>query len=194
MYHDPIKLIVIMISSAMLISAGASAEQIRGHFAGSSFSTAVDSNDDGMTANDAETKGKSSLLGKFTTKARVEALPWDLASFCSLTEIRFDNLAHPTVFTAANGDLFYGVQSDDPATYTCFNIVDFVSLRGVTYLDIAGGTGRFAGAYGHITITWSGENIVNSSGLSLGAIFAGDIDGEIIGSALGKDDDDGDSD
>lgn len=192
MNQNPVKLAFLLTASALLFSVEAGAEQVRGHFAGSSFNTSVDSNGDGQDAKDSVSTGRASLIGKYTANARVEALPWDLESFCSPIEIRLENLAHPTVITAANGDLIYGVQSDDPATYTCFNVVDYVSMHGITYLDIAGGTGRFAGAYGHVTITWSGKSIVNSSGLSLGAIFEGDMEGEIIGTALGQYDGDDD--
>jgi hypothetical protein len=192
MFQKLYKLMVILFVSAMLFPAVTDAEEFRGYFSGSSFDTGVDTNNDGLMARESESIGKWSLGGKFATKALVEALPWDFASFCSPSEIKLYNVAHPTVVTTMNADLIYSVLADSPTSFTCFNFLDGISLRGETYLNVAGGTGRFSEASGEMILTWSAKSIVSSSGLVLGAVFYGEMEGEIMGPALHEDDDDSD--
>ena len=189
MFQNLFKFLIVLSVSATLIPAGTYAEEVHGYFSGSSFDTAVDSNDDGLMARESESSGKWSLGGKIASKALTEVLPWDFASFCSPTEIELYNVAHPTVMTTKNADLIYFVLADSPTSVNCLNYLDGVSLRGTTYLEVAGGTGRFAEALGQLALRWTGKNIINSNGLILGAVFYGEMDGEIISSGLHSDDD-----
>ncbi len=180
MNRNLVKFLAVVCTIALFFSVGASARGgVRGHFSGSALATAVDSNGDGVNANDAEGIGKATRVGRFTSKVRSESLPWDGTSYCSSMEIQLITLAHATVLTTTRGDLIYAVIADSPVSDACFNVVDFTSLRGTTHLNIAGGTGRFSGASGYLTLTFSGNTIVNSSGLSLGSVFEGEVEGEL---------------
>ena len=157
------------------------AEPFRGYMTASLLPTAVDMNGDGVTANAVDAFGTFSGLGEVTAKGRSESLPWDLASFCSPTEIKLKFLIHNGVMTASNGDLlFYVLDANNPANEFCVNIVDGVSFRGTTNYLIVGGTGRFTGATGYFTLEGRGTRILNLAGTQVGGAAEGPMSGEIF--------------
>jgi hypothetical protein len=157
----------------------AAAQEIHGTFTGSGFPTMVDTNNDGITASNNEFTGVASVLGRFSSRSFGEYLPFT-GEFCSDTEVKLFQGVDTAVYTAANGDTFYAVLADSPASEICFNFVDNTSGRTTVHLQIQGGTGRFEGASGHLAVRSNASIIHQLNGAELGFEVHGNIDGEII--------------
>jgi hypothetical protein len=157
----------------------AAAQEIHGTFTGSGFPTMVDTNNDGITAANNEFIGIASALGRFTARSYGEYLPF-AGDFCSDTEVKLFQGVDTADYKAANGDTFYAVLADSPASEICFNFVDNNPARATVHLQIQGGTGRFEGASGHLTVSSIGSIIRQLNGVDLGFEVHGRIDGEIV--------------
>ena len=177
MFQHYMKWIVLVCALLLLFPADASAKKIKGHFSGSGFTSAFDSNGDGENSAISVLHGKLSQIGKFTARARDESFPWDGVSWCSATEIQIAPLSMDTIFTAANGDMFW-TQLDGSSNDLCFDVFDD-SMRRTFLNQIVGGTGRFTGASGYLACELTGQGLRTPLGDFVGAVFEGECEGEL---------------
>ena len=155
MFQIFMKWIVLVCALLLLFPANASAQEIKGHFSGSGFISAFDSNDDGVASSVSELTGNFSQFDKFTARARDESFPWDGVSWCSPTEIQLDGSSNDLCFDITNG-----------------------SMQRTFLNQIIGGTGRFAGASGYLG-ELIGQDLYTPLDVLIGAVFEGECEGEL---------------
>ena len=179
MFKHFVKWVVLGCALLLLFPANASAEKFKGHYSGSGWRTAQDSNGDGEFSLVGVLQGNSTLMGKTTVHSRVENLPWDGETFCSPTEISLTPFAMNVVLTAANGHML-NVQLADggPTGETCYDILNG-SLRQTEDFQVIGGTGRFADSSGYMSCDFVGESMFTPLGDFVGTIFEADCEGEV---------------
>ncbi|HKI74411.1 MAG TPA: hypothetical protein VJ998_07205 [Pseudomonadales bacterium] len=153
----------------------AQAQQVKMRMAGVAYwSDEANTNQDSLDGVVSRWYGNGTF-GKYEAADQFDQVAWD-GRYCDadqkLSEVDVDGTT--MVFTFENGTQLYAKQNPDANSQICFNGADGSSTYDI-YLDVVGGTGRFAGATGSLRVHGPGQQ------LQVGhSAFQGTTEGDVI--------------
>ena len=135
------------------------AQNFWGAYSGSSMLTAVDVNDDGISAYETSLNG-SGRFGPSVIHTVSETT--DVDGACGPTAVSLSYTTWSTIQRYIGGDLLYYALDETTPSSLCF---DYVSgeFDFDIHAIITGGTGRFAGASGAIVLDGRGNQLLTDS-------------------------------
>lgn len=170
--------IVLLLMGTLMSARTAQAEPTHSRWSGAVLPTEIDVDGDGMRST-ASTGGGTGTLGRYTISSLTELAPWG-GNFCAPPNvIELTVTSGSTILRYANGDLQYSRRTGGRV---CFDVSpDPLPITGTLDNEITGGTGRFEGATGWFTTTFTSDAVsVDSTGMPVHQGNSGSTVGEIF--------------